>query len=99
MVLAVVELDAEVDHRVAGEEALPPDLLDALLDGRDEVARDRAAVDVVHELEVLAAGQRLDADPAVGELAVAAGLLLVAAMGLGRARDGLAVGDLAADGG
>ena len=99
MVLAVVEDDPEVDHRIAREEALPADLLDALLDGRDEVARDRAAVDVVHELEVLPAGQRLDLDPAVGELAVAAGLLLVAAVRLGLARDRLAVGDLRADGG
>ena len=94
MVLAVVERDAEVHHRIPGEEALAADLLDALLDRRDEVARDRAAVDVVHELEVLAAGQRLDADAAVGELPVAAGLLLVAAVGLGLLRDRLAVGDL-----
>jgi hypothetical protein len=42
VVLAVVEDHAEVDHRESGEEALLADLLDALLDGRDEVARDRA---------------------------------------------------------
>ena len=44
----------------------------------------------------LAARQRLDADLAVGELAVAAGLLLVAPVALGRGLDRLAVGDLAA---
>ena len=42
----------------------------------------------------LAARQRLHADLAVAELAVAAGLLLVAAVALGRGLDGLAVGDL-----
>ena len=47
--------------------------------------RDRAAEDVVDELEVRAARQRLHADLAVAELAVAAGLLLVAAVRLGRA--------------
>ena len=84
MVLAVVELHLEVDHRVAREEALQARLLDALLDRRDEVLGDRAAEDVVDELEVRAARERLHADPAVAELAVAAGLLLVAPVGLGR---------------
>ena len=63
------------------------------LDRRDELARDRAAEDVVDELEVAAARQRLELDLAVAELAVAAGLLLVAAVRLGRRRDRLAVGD------
>ena len=53
------------------------------LDGRDELTGDRAAEDVVLELEVAAARQRLDADLAVAELAVAAGLLLVPAVRLG----------------
>ena len=56
-------------------------------------ARDRAAEDLVDELELAAARQRLHADLAVAELAVAAGLLLVAAVRLDARRDRLAVGD------
>ena len=67
--------------------------MDPLLHGRDELARNRAAEHLVGEVEVRAPGQRLDADPAVAELPVAAGLLLVAAVRLGARRDGLAVGD------
>ena len=84
--------DPEVDHRVAGEIAAQPRVLDPLLDRRDELPRDRAAEDVVDELEVGAARQRLDLDLAVAELAVAAGLLLVPAVRLGRRRDRLAIG-------
>ncbi len=51
-----------------------------------ELPRDRAAEDVVLELEVAAARQRLHADLAVAELPVAAGLLLVPAVRLGRQR-------------
>ena len=81
---AVEDAGAEVDHRVAGEEAAHPRVLDPLLDRRHELARDRAAEDVVDELEVAAARQRLELHLAVAELAVAAGLLLVAAVRLDR---------------
>ena len=63
------------------------------LDRGHVLSRDRAAEDVVDELEVAAARQRLDPDLAVAELAVAAGLLLVAAVRLGGGRDRLAVGN------
>ena len=49
---------------------------------------------VVDELEAAAAGHGLHADFAIAELAVAAGLLLVAALGFSLAADGFAVGDL-----
>ena len=52
MVLAVEELDLEVDHGEAGDEAPQPRVLDALLDRGDEVLGDRPAEDVVDELEV-----------------------------------------------
>ena len=89
----VEDRGAEIDHRVAGEEAAQPRVLQALLDGRDELPRDRAAEDVVDELEVAAARQRIELDLAVAELAVAAGLLLVAAVRLGRRGDRLAIRD------
>ena len=53
----------------------------------------RPAEDVVDELEVGSAGQRLDLYLAVAELPVAARLLLVAPVSLGRALDRLAIRD------
>ena len=61
-------------------------LRDALLDRGDELPGDGAADDLVLELEALAPLERLDADDGDAELAVAAGLLLVLALGLGRRR-------------
>ena len=82
VIAAVVDGDLEVDDRVAGEIAARGRLDDAFFDGGDEVARNGAAEDLVGELEAAAARQRLHADLAVAELAVAAGLLLVAALAL-----------------
>src|SRR6187397_3232848 len=81
----------EVDHREAGEEAAEPGVLDAFFDGRDELPGNRAAEDVVDELEVAPARQRLDLDLAIAELPVAARLLLVSAVRLGGRGDRLAV--------
>ena len=90
---AVVHGRLEVDDRVAGQVAAQPRVLDALLDGGNELPRNRAAEDVVLEHEVCAARQRLHPDLAVAELAVAAGLLLVAAVRLDRRGDRLAIRD------
>ena len=79
-------------ERVAREHALGGRLADALLDAREEALRDRAADDLVGELDA-GRGVRLELDPHVAEHAVPAGLLLVPAVGLGRAADRLAVGD------
>ena len=96
VVLAVDERDLDVDHRVAGLDAGPERLLDALGDGGDELARHGAALDLRDELEALA-GVRLDVDVDDAELARAAGLLDEAALDLvRRAADRLAVGDLRA---
>ena len=73
MVGAVDQLDPDVDHRVAGLDAAAERLLDPLLDGGDELGRDRAALDLVDEVEALA-GRRLDVDDDVAVLAAAAGL-------------------------
>jgi hypothetical protein len=69
-------------------------VLDALFDGGDEVARNRAPEDVVLELEIGAAGERRHLDPAIGEMAVAARLFLVAPVRFRLAGDRLAVGNL-----
>src|SRR5829696_1307591 len=86
---AVMQAHLHVDHRVAGY--VPPcHRLDyALLYSGDELARDGAADDGVLDLEARTAGQRGELYPRVPELAPAARLLLVAALGLGRTCDRL----------
>ena len=91
--LAVVDGDAHVLQRVAGEEAVVQHAAHAFLHRGDELVGDRAALHAVDELEALAARQRLDLEEHLAELAGAAGLLLVAAVALGARRDGLAVRD------
>src|SRR6185436_3124796 len=68
-----------------------PRVLDTFLDRRDELTRNGSAEDVVNELELAAARQRLELHLAVAELSMAAGLLLVAAVSLGRSGDGFPV--------
>ena len=89
---AVVQRRLEVDEREAGQHALGRRLPDALLDAGKEALGDRAADDLVRELDARR-GVGRELDPDVAEHAVAAGLLLVAAVRLGRAADRLAVGD------
>src|SRR3954469_15631697 len=96
VVLAVDERHADVHDRVAGAHAVGECLLDALLDGRDELDRHGPAADLRDEVEALA-GRRLDVDVDDAVLARAAGLTDEAALDLlGGAADGLAVGDLRA---
>ncbi len=59
------------------------------LDARDELAGNRAADDLVDELEAAALRKWLHFDVAHRELAVSAGLLDVAAVALGRTTEGL----------
>ena len=92
--LAVKHRDAQIVHRKTGDDAVGQCLAHALFHRRHEHAGDDAALDHVDELEAGAARQRLDAQHHLAELAGAAALLLVAAVALGPARDGLAVGDL-----
>ena len=94
MVLAVEAGDLHVDDGEAEHAAVLHRLVDALLDRGDELAGDRAADDLVDELEAGAALERLDPQERHAELAVPAGLLLVLALGLGLVGDGLAVRDL-----
>src|SRR4051812_14465299 len=96
VVLAVDERHADVDDGVARAHAVGERLLDALLDGRDELDRHGAAADLRDEVEALA-GSRLDVDVDDPVLARAARLAHEAALDLlGGAADGLAVGDLRA---
>ncbi len=54
MVLAEVDFDAQVLHLVAGDDAAIQPLLEALFDGRHEVAGNHAAHDRVDPQEVIA---------------------------------------------
>ncbi len=86
--------DLHVDHGEAEHAGVLHRLVDALLDRGDELAGDGAADDLVDELEPAAALERFDAEERDPELPVAAGLLLVLALGLRLVGDRLAVGDL-----
>jgi hypothetical protein len=83
VLLAVQQGDLDVDHGEAPGAALGHGLLDALLHGGDVALRDGTADDLVGELEAGALLERFHPQQAHGELTVAAGLLLVAPLGLG----------------
>src|SRR5919197_2313648 len=94
---AVDELDADVDDRVAGEDARLHRLLDAEVDRGDVFARYLTADNLVRELVALAGLRGLRVDDRVAVLAAAAGLTDEPAFDLlDRAPERLAVGDLRA---
>ncbi len=68
MVAPVDKGDADIDHRVAGEDAVGERGLHAGVDRRDVLLGDAAAGDLVDELEAAALTARLDVDLDVGEL-------------------------------
>ena len=86
MVRAVVELDAHVVDRIAGQDAARERFLDALVDRLDVLARNRAADRLVLELVAGAGRQRNEANLGVAVLAAAAGLAHEPAIAFGRLR-------------
>ena len=94
MIGAEVQRGLQEHDRITGQNALADAVAQALFDGRDEVLRHAAADGLIGEDHILGLALRLEADVNVAELAVAAGLLLVAAVDLDLFLDGLAVGDL-----
>src|SRR5207245_101781 len=91
---AVVENNSKIDDGKAGEIAARSGILDSLFNCGNIVLGDGAAENVVDELKLTAARQRLHLDFAITVLAVAAGLLLVASLDVGFAANGFAVGNL-----
>src|SRR5688500_3180380 len=87
MMLAVIHADAYILQRKAGDHAFREHLTDALLHSRDELRWNRAADDVVDELEAGPARQRFDAQRHFPELARPARLFLVSMMAVRRACD------------
>ena len=95
MIRAVVHSHANARERVAGNDAVFHGLLDTLVHGGNQRARNATAHDLVYKLVAVARtvgpNERLNAQPAVAILAGTASLLLVAALCARRAADGLAI--------
>ena len=95
MIRTVVHSHANARERVAGNNTVLHGLLDALVHGGNQRARNAAAHDLVHKLIAIARAvgpdERLNAQPAVAILTGTASLFLVAALGTRRAADGLAI--------
>src|SRR5690606_6661975 len=67
--------DLHVDHRKPGKHPGPEAVAAALVDRRDELARDDAALDGIHELIPRTSWQRLQVDDGMAVLAPPARLL------------------------
>ncbi len=93
MVLPVVDASADADDREPGDDAAIEGFLDAFVHCRDVLAGDRTALDLVDELVSLVVAARLELDERHAELAAAAALLLVLALDVGPALDGLPIRD------
>ncbi len=92
MVGAVVQRCAQPDHRVTGERTFLHALAQALFHRREEVPRHRAAHDALAELHFFAVA-RLELDPDVAVLAVAAGLLFIFSLHLHLLSNRFPIGD------
>ena len=97
MKLSVLQGHGDIDNRKAERPRLQG-FAGAGLDGGDILLRDGTAVDGVGKPEAVTPALRFDVDMYVGELAMAAGLFLVAGVGADRFPDGFAVGDLGCSG-
>ena len=82
---------AEIDHRETRQIAARGGFADSALHRRNPVAGNRAAENIIDELDALAAFDRLHLDAADAELPVATGLFLVLAFGVGLAANGFAI--------
>ena len=95
MIRAVVHSHTNARKRVAGNNAVLHGLLDALVHGGNQRARNTAAYDLVHKLIAIARAvgpnEWLNAQPAVAILTGTASLLLMATLGTCRAANGLAI--------
>src|SRR5580700_561195 len=94
MIRTVVHYNFKIDHRETRQVALLGRFDNAFFNSRDEVPGDSAAEDLVFERELPSTRQRFHANPAVAELAVSSGLLLVAALHVGPATNGFAIRNL-----
>ncbi len=94
VISAEEHLDLDVHDRVAGDDSFLQLLAHTLLDGRDVLVRDHAALDRVDEMEPFATPAGTNPKMDVGELAATARLLLVTMLRLGRSGDRFEVGNV-----
>ncbi len=94
VIAAVVDGGAEVDDRIACKIAACRRFLHALFNRGNELPRNRAAEDVVHELESAPTWKRFNAQLAVAKLSMSAGLLFMPPMAAGTRANGLPIGNL-----
>ncbi len=92
MIGAVIQGSLEEDHGIPGQNALVNALPQPLFNGGEEVPGHAAAEHVLGKDQILLLVLRLEFDPYVAELAVPAGLLLMAAVGLKGFADLLTIG-------
>ncbi len=92
MVAAIQQGSLQADHRITGQHALFGGKADTLFHSREEVLGHAAAEHLFLKHDLLAV-TGLEIDDDIAELAVAAGLLLMAALLLAGLADGLTVGN------
>src|SRR5579871_1267250 len=93
MLLAVEKGCAHVHHGITHEHALFHSLPDTFFDRGAVTMRDDATDDAVDELETAPPRQRFDLNPANAILPMAAALLNMTALSLGRLPNRLPIGD------
>ncbi len=94
MVGTVIEHHTKIDDRESGEIAARGGVADSFFHGRNVILRNRAAKNIVDELELAAARQRFHPDLAVAVLPVATGLFFVTSLHVGLPADRLAIRNL-----
>ncbi|MPM93963.1 hypothetical protein SDC9_141105 [bioreactor metagenome] len=92
MVGAIVQGGLYASYRIAGQYAFHHTVMQALFDMRNKVSRHSATDNLVDKDKIIILGiARFKGDPYVTELAAAAGLFLMTALGTGRFTDGFTV--------
>src|SRR6185369_15904180 len=94
MKFAVNQLDFEINQRISRDRPTRGRVLDSLLNRRSPILRNRAAENLIHELESSAARQTFEDTRSFGELAPAPGLFFMPPNNLGPALKGFQVSDL-----
>src|ERR1700678_1780923 len=93
MIGAVVNRTLKINHGKSGEIPTRSRFHDSLFNGGNEISRNGAAENLIGELELGAAREGLQANPAIAKLAVAAGLFFVTALHFRPATNGFAIGN------
>src|SRR6185437_8054006 len=91
---SVINGHTEIHHGITGQKAALRRFANSFFNGGNVVAGYRAAKNIVHKFESTATRQRLNADLAISELAMSAGLLFMTAMSFGARANGFSIRNL-----